>query len=384
MNYFVKLIAFYLLRLIYLVFSRVVRVEKGTFLFESFRGKNMSDSPGALSTLLDSDCKIIWVCNKENFLTEKKGRKKNVHYVIYKSLHYWFYLSRSQVIVSNCILPFFFVKKSNQTYCQTWHGTAMKRLGLDITIDNKNTQDVRVVHRVFALEGSRADLFLSPSRYMDEKLKNIFNICDSKLLRAGYPKNDAILNVVSVEKKSRVMHSLGLDLTKPTLIYAPTFRDGLDNSTVERLLSDKCFVDKVGKHYNLIFRGHYYQNIFGLSGFIDVSQYPDINDLFMISDVLITDYSSVFFDYSLLERPIYFFTPDKREYEKSIRGVYFNLETDFGIKHYSNVDDLRRDILRGKFSEGFANRINSHFNHREDGNNASRVLSILKERCDEF
>ncbi|MEZ8233078.1 CDP-glycerol glycerophosphotransferase family protein [Vibrio splendidus] len=384
MIYLLKLFVFYTSRCLYKILSKLVKVDNSLIFFESFRGGSASDSPMAIYREINFKCKIVWVLNDHETSYFEDKEFSRVIFVSHKSLKYWLYLAKARILISNCILPFSFVKKDNQVYFQTWHGTTIKKLGLDIVIDNKKTQDLRVVHKVFSMEGKRADFFLSPSKYMDDKLHSIFSIGDDKLLKLGYPKNDRIVNGISKLEKEKIIKSIGLDEAKPILLYAPTFRDGKDNSVVERLLNDSNFLSEIGDKYNLIYRGHYYQDCSNSSGFLDLSKYHDINDLFLISDILVTDYSSVFFDFALLDRTIYFYTPDKEKYDNSVRGLYFSPEDVLKTHHHLEIDSLMLSIIKDEDSRKTNDTINMMFNYREDGRSASRVVSLIKECNNEF
>lgn len=385
MIYLFKLFVFYASRFSYVILSKLIKVDDSIIFFESFRGGSASDSPMAIYRKVSYKCKVVWVLNDhETTRPFDNDDLSSVVFVSYKSFKYWFYLARARILISNCILPFSFVKKDSQLYFQTWHGTTIKKLGLDIGVDNKKTQDLRIIHKVFSMEGKRADFFLSPSKYMDEKLHSIFSIGDEKLLKIGYPKNDRLVNGISTIEKNEIIKSLGLDESKPILLYAPTFRDGKDNYVVENLLNDSNFSSVIGEKYNLIYRGHYYQDRSDSCGFLDLSNYPDINDLFLISDILVTDYSSVFFDFALLDKTIYFYTPDIDEYSESVRGLYFNPEDVLSSYHHLEINSLMLSIIKHEESHKTNDIINSMFNYREDGRNASRVVSLIKECNSEF
>ncbi|MGF1847243.1 CDP-glycerol glycerophosphotransferase family protein [Vibrio lentus] len=384
MIYLLKIFVFYTSRCLYKVLSKFVKVDNSLIFFESFRGGSTADSPMAIYREINFKCKIVWVLNDHETSSFEDKEFSSVIFVSYKSLKYWLYLAKARILISNCILPFSFVKKDSQVYIQTWHGTTIKKLGLDIVIDNKKTQDLRVVHKVFSMEGKRADFFLSPSKYMDDKLHSIFSIGDEKLFKVGYPKNDRIVNGISKLEKEKIIKSIGLDESKPILLYAPTFRDGKDNCVVERLLNDSNFLSEIGDKFNLIYRGHYYQDHSNSSGFLDLSKYQDINDLFLISDILVTDYSSVFFDFALLDRTIYFYTPDKEKYDNSVRGLYFAPEDVLKTLHHLEIDSLILSIIKDEDSRKTNDTINMMFNYREDGRNASRVVSLIKECNREF
>ena len=169
---------------------------------------------------------------------------------------------KARFIIANCMSSFSIgVKKEGQFYLQTWHGTTIKKLGLDIDISSNRTQDLRIIHRVFSMEGKKeTGSFLSTSEYMDKKLCSIFGVKDNKLLKIGYG-NDKLVNDINIEKEKAVDIKFGLDESKPTLLYAPTFRDGREkNNVVEKLLYDKGFLTEIGERANLIYRGHYYQS----------------------------------------------------------------------------------------------------------------------------
>ncbi|WP_036828564.1 CDP-glycerol glycerophosphotransferase family protein, partial [Photobacterium sanctipauli] len=133
------------------------------------------------------------------------------------------------------------------------------------------------------------------------------------------------------------------------------------------------FLKQFDESYLFLFRGHYFsESLMGLDSFKNVSDYDDVNDLYLISDMLITDYSSVFFDYAILERPIFFYMYDRQSYEDDVRGFYLNIDRDLPGPIYTDRISLANAIKSP--SEINYDDFNLQFNPFEDGNSAKRVV----------
>lgn len=243
---------------------------------------------------------------------------------------YWF---------SNSVIPWHMEPRSGQTYVQTWHGTPLKRLGCDIELSMAHNAlySGKQTHRRYTWEGRRFTYLLSPSRFATEKLSSAFALDGetraAKVLELGYPRNDA-LHGDTAEQRASVRARLGVPAGKRAVLYAPTWRDDqhdaaagytldlpIDFDALERELGDECVI---------LFRAHYLiASDFDFARYprfvVDVSEIGDINDLYVASDLLVTDYSSVLFDYANLGLPMVFHMYDLDRYASDMRGFYLDL-----------------------------------------------------------
>src|SRR5699024_5120424 len=192
---------------------------------------------------------------------------------------------------------------------------------------------------------------ISPSPYATRAFRSAFQY-EGKILEEGYPRNDIFYNGNLKEKQDKIRHELGLDLNKKVILYAPTFRDNQKKGkkfVAENKINFRIFERRLGDEYVLLIREHvlianklkipekFQHNI------LNVSKYPNIQDLMIVSDMLVTDYSSVMFDYLNTHKPIYFYCYDLDEYD-DMRGFYFDLEKEAPGPIVKNSSNLFRAI----------------------------------------
>lgn len=301
--------------------------------FDSHNGSQYSCSPRTIYeelTRRETDLECVWISQDGQFAIDGKART-----VLAGSREHYRVLARARYIVTNQGLPPWFVKREGQTYVQTWHGTPLKRLAYDLRdMPYQRTERLDWMER----EVPRWDLLLSPSPYATQVMRRAFKY-DGEVLETGYPRND-ILSTPEWERiGTRIRKRLGIPQGKKVVLYAPTWRDdrhhGEDRHGFSLELDVETMRQALGKDHVLLLRTHHLitdrdraaTNPAG--GFaIDVSRYPDIAELYMAADVLITDYSSAMFDYAVLGRPIVLYTYDLEWYRDHLRGMYFDLEAE--------------------------------------------------------
>lgn len=300
--------------------------------FESGLGRQYSDSPRALYEELvrrgDTRTKV-WIYDKTLPMTDS-------HTFAIKRLSpkYFWYLARAKYWVNNQNFPFYITRRKNGVYIQTWHGTPLKKMQHDL--DNIEGRDAGYLNRV--TQASRQwSYLLSPSEYATSAFSTAFRH-EAVVLEKGYPRNDILSRPDVHELGESVKQKLDLPTGKKILLYAPTFRDDQNISgnkfdfTLPFDLEE--FASKFGDEYLLLLRLHVVvKKTISIPDHLadsvrDVSAYDDINELFLVSDALITDYSSVFFDYAILQRPIIFFAYDLEKYRDQLRGFYLDYNSD--------------------------------------------------------
>lgn len=321
-------------RMIYLflyrnLFIRLPIKEKA-IVFESFLGKNYSDSPKYIYEEMDKnhkDFKFIWIFN------EKREIPGNAKQVKRFSLAYYYYLATSKFWVSNSRLPMHLDKRKENVYLQTWHGTPLKRLVFDMNDVYSANPNYK---KHFYKQSRRWDYLIAANQYSSEIFRSAFKF-EKEMLEYGYPRNDILAAPDREEKALQLKMKLGLPLNKKVILYAPTWRDDdfyePGKYKFQLRLNLQRMKEQLGEEYIILLRMHYFiadhVDTEGAEGFAyNYSKYNDIADLFLVSDVLITDYSSVFFDYANLKRPILFYTYDLEKYRDTLRGFYINMETE--------------------------------------------------------
>ncbi|MEZ9855710.1 CDP-glycerol glycerophosphotransferase family protein [Vibrio breoganii] len=360
-------------------------VIEDRFIFESFGGASIADSPYYLYLELRKKhpkATFIWVA-KDLKSVDFKLLDKNVQLVKYKSKEYFQGYATASYWIVNCRLPFEIVKKKGQVYIQTWHGTPLKKLANDLSTSNNAISSLGAHKFSYKLEANRLDFFLSPSKYATDRFCSSFQLQSDKILELGYPRNDLLYSKRRDEGYiNELKQKLSIPLNKKVILYAPTWRDNKYDSEsmthihtnlleCEEFLSD--FKDTI-----FLYRGHYFTKTENaMNAFIDVSEHNLVNDLLLISDCLITDYSSIFFDYALLYRPIYFYMPDLEEYSNATRGFYLDVEKDLPGTISRSISELKTEIKSGRYNETTLKEFNVTYNPYEDGKSSIRVIDNL-------
>ncbi|KAF0507029.1 CDP-glycerol glycerophosphotransferase family protein [Pediococcus pentosaceus] len=298
------------------IIQKFVKIQENRILFVSFAGKQFSDSPKAIYEKLkdnDKSLELVWAFVEPNKVKMDVGCKVKIN-----SLSYLIELAKSKYWLSNAsierLIPF---KSGAHVYINTWHGTPLKKLGKD---DKKSDFLVKNWY-----EKADIDYFTVSSDYDFEIFKEVFPQI-KHFIKGGLPRNEILYKAKDdaiLEKgiRNKIEKLFNLDKNKKTILYAPTFRDTRKlTEKFDQILNNDKF-NKLSEKYNIIFRGHYFKESSNSNNMIDVSNYSDINELFISADILITDYSSVMFDFSILNKKIILFTPDYDEYVQE-RGFY--------------------------------------------------------------
>lgn len=327
--------------------SKLAPVKKDLVVFESNVGKSVSDSPkniyDALKTF-KSNYQIVWVNN-----TTYPFNDPTVKSIKRLSPEYYYYLSRAKFWVNNQNFPYYINKPKDTTYIQTWHGTPLKKMlndvehfeGRDADYKNRVNQSIKAW-----------DFLVSPSPYASECFTSAFNF-KKEILEVGYPRNDIFYNNNTEyidEKVNKIKQSLDIRDNRKIILYAPTFRDDEVNNSKKHVINLKMDLhqmkERLGNDYILLLRPHIIvSNALkideSLQDFvINVSKYNEISDLYLITDICITDYSSVMFDFANTKKPLLFFTYDLEHYKDKLRGFYFDFENEAPGPLIETNDDL--------------------------------------------
>lgn len=327
-------------RILYKIACLRTKVEDKVVFFESYQGRSFACSPKAIfEEMRDSgeysDYEFIWGLRDAKVHNFRKIMKKlcgvsgspsGITITVHKYETYGYYkdLARAKYWIMNSNVRPFLKPRKEQVYVQTWHGTPLKKIGLDVPGSELD----------YGKEGKKFSYMISPSKYCSEKLVSAFGLQGREdiVLETGYPRNDALFTFDQAKVNS-VLRELDIPRGKKLILYAPTFRDnkhsevsGYENASG---IDFEELKEQIGDEYMILFRAHYFvaknMDFTRLKDFvIDVSDYEDINDLYIISDMLITDYSSVFFDYANLKRPIIFYMYDYEDYKANARDFYLD------------------------------------------------------------
>lgn len=343
---------------------------RNSVLFESFQGKVIGDNPYALFLELQKrnlGMEVFFTTNGET------SAPVGAVSVRHGSLAWLKVLATSKVLINNTNFPPYFRKRTEQKYLQTWHGTPLKRLGRDIVDVVPTGSYLRMMDR----EASYWDYLISPSSYCTNLFPNCFGY-KGKILETGYPRNDLLTTGKS--NRSQIRKSLGISNDDDLVVlYAPTWRDYQRTATGN--WKPVNFLGSNVSNATVLFRGH--TNTHSAhkpsvaSGMLDVTNYKNVAELYLAADVLITDYSSSMFDFTVTGKPIIFLVPDIDSYAGK-RGFYFDFEKLAPgpiIRDSSELGNLLENLesLQKEYRERYL-AWQQKFNALEDGGASARVL----------
>lgn len=387
-------------------------VDRRLVFFEAYGGRSFACSPKALYLALLKDprfteYRFVWSF-KDGKLPDASGfggrlsldslssqDAARTSFVARGSEGYFAALAQAGAIVVNTRLPEYVTPKPSQVYVQCWHGTPLKRLGYDVASEAGGALNTasELAYR-FGLDARKWTYLLSPSPYASEHLADAFGLEASRragvVLEEGYPRNDFLVRVrhdASLCAAARAR--LGVPEGRKALLYAPTWRDDSYSSgvgyTFDCLLDLRRMRELLSDEWVVLFRAHYYiANKFDfaeLDGFVvDVSPVDDVNLAYAAADALVTDYSSVMFDFAILRRPIILHAPDRLHYERAVRGFYFPLSEVPGPV-YDETDEVAFELKTldlyearyGKSYEAFVDK----FAPLDDGRASERVVERI-------
>lgn len=380
----------------YISISKKHNIDNHKVLFETFMGRQYGCNPRAIYEYMISDdrfknYKFVWAFENPD---DKKSftELERAETVKYKSKDYYRAYASAKYIITNSNIDYHIVKKKGQVFMQTWHGTPLKKLRCDIEAEYGNVNNtLDEIKMKNALDVVRYDYFLSPSRFASEKFKSAFNLRQLKkeniIVETGYPRNDLMFNYTDVEIE-KILNELGIKTDKKILLYAPTYRDNQHESgkgyVYNLYLDFDRMYKEIGDQYIILFRAHYFiANQFDFEkykGFVyNVSDLDDITKLYLITDVLVTDYSSVFFDYANLKRPMIFYMYDLDEYEREIRGFYIDLNELPGpiVKSENELIESIKSINSEFLHNEKYDKFNKKYNYLDDGEASKRVSELI-------
>ena len=304
--------------------QRVQRPDDRRVIFNSFDG-HFSDSPRAIYEHLGEGAdgrRHTWVAGATARFPS------GVREVELYGTPFLRELGRSGYVVSNVPMPRNLRARRGQTYLQTWHGTPLKRIGFD----NEQWRSNPSGRAGLAQDVARWDYLVSQNPFSTEIFRRAFRF-DGDILETGYPRNDVLNSADREERRARVRAAVGAAEGETVVLYAPTWRDNLVDERGHLGFALQLDVDRLtaelGRDHLLLIRVHHFigAQLGGLGDRArDVSAYPDIRDLYLAADVLITDYSSAMFDFAITGKPIVFFVYDLAAYRDEVRGFYFELE----------------------------------------------------------
>lgn len=382
-------------KLKYSYYKTKYKMDDKTILFEAFGGRNYTCSPKAIYEKMLTmkefkDYTFVWSFIDPSKHEVKKDKRLKI--IKSKSKEYYKYISISKYWIVNSIIEEGITKKKDQVYVQCWHGTPLKRLRYDIVVNGASLNSVEEIRKRNDIDAKKFDYFISPSKYCTEKFTSAFNLKalgkENIIIEEGYPRNDFLFNKTKKDIDA-IKKKLGLPLDKKVIFYLPTFRDNQHTSgvgyTYKLGIDFDSLKKKFSKEYVILFSPHYFiENSIDLTkykGFIyNVAKYDEINELYLVSDIIMTDYSSVFFDYANLKRPMLFYMYDIDDYKGNLRDFYISLDELPGpiAKTQDELENNLKNIDKEfKKNKEKYEKFNEKYNYLDDGNASERVIKVI-------
>ena len=344
-------IYFYLGSLAIFLLKIFVRPNDKLILFISFGGRRFDDSPKAIyqQMILDprfDSYRIVWAFKDPESFNLVRGEK-----VRCDTLLYFITALKARIWISNSTVERGLEFKGKHTfYFNTWHGTPIKKMGSDVEGHNKG----------FKGKGQwKVDYFTCQGKYEQDIFCRVFNGLNTENTHLiGLPRNDIYANY-SKEYMRSLRKKLGIPMDKRVILYAPTFREYDKSSNYEIKTTIPIDIQnlkqELGDKYIFLFRAHYEVSrrwdIKGDDFIYEMSNYPSLEDLMIVSDILISDYSSIFFDYSIMDKSMLAYCYDYDLYSVE-RGMYFDIRD--WLPSAAHQEELLDLIRTEKYDEQIA------------------------------
>lgn len=354
----------------YRLFRHIFPLKKNKVFFESFSKRTFSDNPKAIYQELaarDAGYECVW-----SLVNAKTDVGHGGKVVRFESIEYWYHMATAKYIVSN-FNQYRLRKRKGQVVVNTMHGVPLKHMGLSVA---KQPSTIENMKRTFA----SWDYFVTPCDYMSDILTGPHYGFKGEFICAGYPRNDVVIAGGKDEQmREHVRAELGIPAGKKVILWAPTWRT---KKRFDLKLDLDHMREALGDEYVLVLRSHYLEskfvpadvyNDFVLNG----HAYENVGEMMFAADVLITDYSSIMFDFSLLERPMVFFTWDYDNYMNEARGMYFDLRAEFPSLIATTTDEVIEKFSDLGALSGDLARFHEKFNQYDEGDAAAKVCDKL-------
>lgn len=355
--------------IIYLIRPFLI-VSPNRILFIANSGKLYGCNPKYITEyILENDkeerFEIIWVSDRKH----KLNLNARIKTVILLSLNYILAINTAGFVVNNFRTNFrnsLWIKSKKQKYIMTWHGgMPLKKIEGDVSPVEVNYMKMAL------LDSENCDLMMSSARFFDDVIRRAM-VYNGELLKSGSPRNDIFFDrgkIDSATKKIKEQYNL---CNQKIVLYAPTFRTnhnlecynidwGLISEPIKKILESDDVVILLRLHPDLEIKANH--NFLKGEKIIDVSSYPDMQELMCAADVLLTDYSSVMFEFALMYKPCFIFASDIEDYD---RGFYFDLkELPFSVSTDNdeladNINNFNIESYQKNLSEFFNNKIGKY------------------------
>lgn len=373
---------------------KLLPLQKDIIVFESNMGRNYTGNPKCIYEEmvrqgLDKKYHCYYLLDDVSIYVPGKAKK-----IRRTRLQYFFLMGVAGILVCDARQPDYIIKRKGAVFIQTWHGTPLKKLALDMdTVNMADETDIDNYKKNFYKNTRSWDYLISQNHFSTEVFRRAFAF-DKQMLEIGYPRNDVLFRKNNPKAISTLKNKLGLPENKKIVLYAPTWRDNeyYENGSYKfnRAMDFDLLREELGQDYICIVKYHYlvrenmdWSNYRGFVYKFDMCE--DIADLYLVSDMLITDYSSVMFDYSNLNRPLFFFAYDLEEYKDNLRGFYFDFIEEAPGPIVRTTEDLIASI-RNYNPADFADKqkaFHMKYNNADDGNASKKVVKLIESIIEE-
>ena len=362
-------------------FTRLVRgIDPEKAVFCCFQGTAYGDNPRCISEALHGrrpGTKIVWLLTDEAAARLRPVLPDYVKPVAYKSREAYAELATARVLVDNATQDrYLTLAKGRQFYIQTWHGDrAIKKICYDLNLPGDSGRVEEKCARVLTGSTFGEGLYRTAFRYRGE------------YIRAGSPRNDLLVRGDAALARA-VRERLGVAPGTRLLLYAPTYREKRDvipksaQMDMDRTL--RCLEQRTGERWMCLFRAHYLSAGIDLEAvkgrIVDATAYPDMAELLLVADMVLTDYSSCALDFIVMDRPALFYIPDWDNYAAN-RGVYFDVRQSplMTADNQEDLEALIEGLTPEKVRENCA-AIRDYFGYYETGHATDAACDYIIER----
>lgn len=360
-------------------------LKRNFVMFCSYDGKSYACNPKYIYEYMKKNCrgyKYIWVFNDQKDIPKEINEEIIVKF---KSLKYYYYLAITKVYINNGIAPAYFPFRKSQIVIGTWHGGgAYKKGGISVTKTKSYIETMKLISQ-------NATYVLSSSERFSKILKKSFLIPESKIIKCGMPRNDIMFqNEEKIKKK--VKGFFGIPEEGHIILYAPTFRSTIASvesgfSQGDYLVDIKKLKSALEKRFGgtwfVLFRTHYYLCFVDMENVISATEYPDMQELLLAADVLLNDYSSSMWDFSLKvpHKPCFIYADDWKKYD-SERGFEMPIQ-EWPFPLSASNDELYQNILNFNQAE-YEKAVDRHLQtlgSYENGKATEIVTEIIEKAC---
>lgn len=375
--------------LLYRCMVHLLPIQKDVVILESNLGRNYLGNPRAIYEEivrrgLDQKFKCYYILNNPKAVQLPGNGKK----VKNGRLRYYYLMAVAGIWICDTRFQNYIIKRKGVTYIQTWHGTPLKKLALDMErVDMAETTNLEEYQQEFRKNSATWDYLISQNPFSTQTFRRAFDF-HGEILEIGYPRNDILFQKNSEEEILKLKKKFSLPVNRRIMLYAPTWRDNAYYNKESYKFATKMDFEQMYRAFQadsiLLVKYHYL-----VKEMVDWSKYEgfvremdasvDISELYLVSDLLITDYSSVMFDYSLLHRPMFFYTYDLDNYKNQLRGFYFDLTKEAPGPIVGETEDLIHSIedYCAKEYEQATKDFDQTYHPFDDGHAAEKIVDLL-------